>query len=63
MKSDAPKVPKQAETKRGGEINPKNYTISINFLTVNIDALKLYESIVLKNFDALKLYESIGLKK
>ena len=33
-----PKVPKQAEAKRGGVINPQNYYF--NFYTENFDALK-----------------------
>ena len=28
MKSDAPKVPKQAEVKRDGVINPQNYNFN-----------------------------------
>ena len=28
MKSDAPKVPKQAEAKRDGVINPQNYNFN-----------------------------------
>ena len=38
MKSDAPKVPKEAKAKRDGKIN--NITISINFNSENFDALK-----------------------
>ena len=37
------KVPKEAEDKRDGVINPK-ITISINFNTENVDALKRYKS-------------------
>ena len=37
------KVPKEAEAKRNGVINPK-ITISINFNTENVDALKRYKS-------------------
>ena len=43
LKSDDPKVPKEAEAKRDGVINPKNY----NFKQINTE-----------NFDALKRYES-----
>ena len=39
IENDSPKVPKQAEAKRDGVINPK-ITISINFNTENFDALK-----------------------
>ena len=39
VEKDSPKVPKQAEVKRGGVITHK-ITISINFNTENIDALK-----------------------
>ena len=38
-----PKLPKQAEAKRDGVMNPQN-TISINFKTANFNALKRYES-------------------
>ena len=43
LKSDDRKVPKQAEAKRDGVINPQ-ITISVNFNTENFDALKHYES-------------------
>ena len=43
LKSDYPKVPKQAKAKRDGVINHK-ITILINFNTENFDALKRYES-------------------
>ena len=43
LKSDDQKVPKQAEAKRDGVINPQ-ITISVNFNTENFDALKRYES-------------------
>ena len=42
MKSDDPKVPKQAEAKRDGVINPQN-TISINFNTEIFMLSKRYE--------------------
>ena len=42
LKSDDPKVPKQAEAKRDGVINHK-FTISNNFNTENFDALKRYD--------------------
>ena len=38
-----PKVPKQAEAKRDGVINPQNYNFN-QFYTDNFDALKRYES-------------------
>ena len=38
-----PKLPKQAEAKRDGVINPQNYNFN-QFYTENIDALKRYES-------------------
>ena len=45
MKSDAPKVPNQAEAKKDGVINTQNYDFS-PFLTRNILMLsKRYESI------------------
>ena len=40
LKSDDQKVPKQAEAKRDGVMNPQNY----NFDTENFDALKRYKS-------------------
>ena len=39
LKSDAPKVPKQAKAIRDGVINPQNYNLK-NFNSVNFDALK-----------------------
>ena len=39
MKTDAQKVQKQAEAKRDGVINPKNYNFN-QFNTDNFDALK-----------------------
>ena len=36
-------MPKQAEYKRGGVINPQNYNFN-NLNTENVDALKRYES-------------------
>ena len=38
-----PKVPKQAEAKRDGVINPQNYNFN-QFYADNFDALKRYES-------------------
>ena len=38
-----PKVPKQAESKRDGVINPQNYNFN-QFYTEHFDALKCYES-------------------
>ena len=43
MDSDDRKVPKQAEAKRDGVINPQNYNFN-QFITENSDALKRYES-------------------
>ena len=43
LKSDDPKVPKQAEAKRDGVINPQNYNFK-QFKAENFDALKRYES-------------------
>ena len=43
LKSDDPKVSKQAKTKRDGVINPQNYYFN-QFSTENFDALKRYES-------------------
>ena len=40
--SDDPKVPKQAEAKEDGVINP-HIIISLNANTENVDALKRYE--------------------
>ena len=46
LKSDAQKVPKQAEAKRDGAINPQNYNFShfFYFNTENFDALKMLRS-------------------
>ena len=44
LKSDDPKVPKQAEAKRDGVINPQKLHFLNNFKTENFDALKRYES-------------------
>ena len=38
---DNPKVPKQAEAKRDGVINPLNYNVIQYFNTENFDALKM----------------------
>ena len=43
LTSDDQKLPKQAEAKRDGVINPQ-ITISKNFHTENVDALRRYES-------------------
>ena len=43
LKSDAPKVPNKAETKRDGVINPQNCNF-YNFLHGHFDALKRYKS-------------------
>ena len=43
LQSDDPKVPKQAEAKRDGVINPQNYNFN-QFNTENFDALKRFES-------------------
>ena len=42
VESVDPKVPKQAEAKRDGEINPQNYNFN-QFYTENFDALNRYE--------------------
>ena len=43
VKNVDPKVPKQAEAKRDGVINPQNYNFN-QFYKDNFDALKRYES-------------------
>ena len=43
LKSDDPEVPKQAEAKRDGVINPQNHNFK-QFYNRNFDALKRYES-------------------
>ena len=40
LESGVPKVPKQAEAKRDGVINPQNYNFN-QFYTENFDALKV----------------------
>ena len=42
LKRDVPNVPKQAEARRDGVIDPQNY--NFNFKTEHFDALKCYES-------------------
>ena len=40
LKSDVPKISKQAEAKKDGVINPDKISILINFIPENVDALK-----------------------
>ena len=49
-----PKVPKQAEAKRDGVINPQNYNFK-QFNTENFDALKRYESTEVNRRSRLQL--------